>query len=83
MTKLIKWLNPPRYRFISNKVSEGCQSGRMSTLGKRVYLAVSWVRIPFPPPYIFCYQKLRTQDNEYPLRSIATPSIWLVEAVEI
>ena len=52
MTKLIKWLNPPRYRIISKKVSEGCQSGRMSTLGKRVYLTVSWVRIPFPPPYL-------------------------------
>ena len=52
MIKLIKWLNPPRYRFIGKKNSEGCQSGRMSTLGKRVYLTVSWVRIPFPPPYL-------------------------------
>ena len=52
MIKLIKWLNPPRYRLIVKKVSEGCQSGRMSTLGKRVYLTVSWVRIPFPPPYL-------------------------------
>ena len=51
MTKLKKWLNPPRHKLlIKYKVSEGCQSGRMSTLGKRVYLTVSWVRIPFPPP---------------------------------
>ena len=30
----------------------------------------------------FCCQKLRTQDSEYPLRSIPTPSIWLVEDVD-
>ena len=59
MNKLIEWLNPPRrYRLIYlQKFSEGCQSGRMSTLGKRVYLTVSWVRIPFPPPYFLLKSK--------------------------
>ncbi len=32
------------------KIGERCQSGRMSTLGKRVYLTVPRVRIPPSPP---------------------------------
>ena len=35
---------------------ERCQSGRMSTLGKRVYLTVPRVRIP-PSPPIFAFAR--------------------------
>ena len=40
----------PRNTFFVESV-ERCQSGRMSTLGKRVYLTVPRVQIPLSPPF--------------------------------
>ena len=41
---------PPRSP-VRSTAPEGCESGRIGTLGKRVWGNSPWVRIPLPPPW--------------------------------
>ena len=44
---------------------EECESGRIGTLGKRVWGNAPWVRIPPPPPKVSCSNQIRTADPEW------------------
>ncbi len=43
-------LPPPGQQESARDIREGCESGRIGTLGKRVWGNPPWVRIPLPPP---------------------------------
>ena len=49
-----------RASHIAFRTREGCESGRIGTLGKRVWGNSPWVRIPLPPPLAVCAGQSRS-----------------------
>ena len=58
--------------------SEGCESGRIGALGKRVKRKLPWVRIPPPPPFAFenclTHPQIALPDGRVPERPNGTVS---------